>query len=242
MPVMKDIDQNGQRILTILDTCQSQDWIVFPEGALSWYTPDDPHFAQNVNFDRIEYWLEEIKKVVIKRKQHVIVGTVRKSDRFISNIAWYCDYHARNFVYSKFNLGLNDMSNFVAGNSLDVYTADGVTFGMQICRDNAFPEQWRLLKQKGAEVIFHLNNSIRDNDGVRKSVLVTRGFENQYFVCSSNNALGQHVVPSLVINPLGEIVAESKVGSDTISAKIDLGECRNDYRDQIKLPESRATE
>ncbi len=236
MKVDKDIDNNASKIISILQSSSENEWVIFPEGALSWYTPDVPNFVQKLEFEKIDQKISEIKELTITKGIHVLLGTMVSREGKIFNSAYYLDYHSNFFTYDKYNLGVNDRSNFVAGSSLDVFEVDGVKFGIQICRDNTFPEPWRLLKKQGAHVIFHLNNAIRESDSIRRNVLITRAFENQFFVCSANNAHEPQTLPSLAISPQGEVIAETEPCEETtVCVKLNLDECKDFYANETRL-------
>jgi predicted amidohydrolase len=126
-----------------------------------------------------------------------------------------------------------DRKHFTAGNNLEVFKAEELKFGLQLCRDNAFPEQWKILKKKGAQLVFHINNAIKKSDINRKHVLISRAFENQYFVISVNNCAKSQTLPSLAISPFGEIIFESKPQKESVKViDIDLSEVKSDYLEQ----------
>jgi predicted amidohydrolase len=57
------------------------------------------------------------------------------------------------------------------------------------------------------------------------SVLLTRAFENRYFVCSVNNAVATQTLPSLLIAPSGDMLlkSESRV-EQALAREIDLSQ------------------
>jgi predicted amidohydrolase len=90
-------------------------------------------------------------------------------------------------------------------------TPDGkVKLGVQICRELRFPEQWRWLAQRGAQVFLHLNNAIGVTfpQPVWKSHLVSRAAENQRFVLSANNAASKQISPTIAVAPDGQVMDE----------------------------------
>jgi len=134
------------------------------------------------------------------------------------------------YVYHKNNLHVPGRKHFTPGNELPVYTIDGVTVGIQICREIFFPEQWKVLKKKGAQVIFHINNAIKQIDRPWSHMLITRAIENQLFVCSANNAAAPQALASYLVSPSGEILLETELQVEkTLAYEIELEEVRTDF-------------
>lgn len=108
------------------------------------------------------------------------------------------------------------MRGFAPGEALSVFETDFGKIGMLICGDTLFPETARVLALRGAEIIFV------PIWGGFDEILVARAIENGVWVVTSG-----YDTRSTIINPLGEIVAETwkrGAGEGTVSAVIDLAE------------------
>ena len=57
-------------------------------------------------------------------------------------------------AYRKTHVAGPEARRFRRGDNLPVYSQPGITFGVQICYDNHFPESARTLALRGAEVVF----------------------------------------------------------------------------------------
>jgi predicted amidohydrolase len=102
-----------------------------------------------------------------------------------------------------------------------------------MCRELTFPEQWKILKKGGVQVIFHINNAIKENDKLREKVLVSRAFENQIWVCSVNNAASPQTISSMVIDPYGkEVWLSTPQKEETHSEELDLSQVSTQYLQQ----------
>jgi len=230
--VADDIDINFQKIKAVLDVSEAEEWVAFPEGMLSGYSPTDDEYIDKLSWEKIRKYKSEIAEIVASRKNSCIFGTAYKEGDNWLNAAIYMDYKGNEEIYKKVNLATLDRKCFTAGDNLDVF-GDKIKFGIQICRDNAFPEQWKVLKRKGAQVVFHINNAIKENDLNRIHVLISRAFENQYFVVSINNAAKPQTLPSMVISSFGEVIFESEPQKESVDiVEIDLSEVKSDYLEQ----------
>lgn len=232
--VSNDIDENYKKVKEILLRAPINTWVVFPEGILSGYDPENENYIKDIDLNKIKSEIDEIKKIIKEKKLHCIFGTAYKFDNRWFNTAMYIDKDSKEFLYKKVNLSNLDRKCFVAGDDLEVCKIDNdITFGIQICRDNAFPEQWKVLKRKGAKVVFHINNAINKNDIIRKNLLISRAFENQYYVISVNNSSAPQTLPSYVISPFGDILYESKTRSEEIyTIDIDINNVGDQYLSQ----------
>jgi predicted amidohydrolase len=127
--------------------------------------------------------------------------------------------------YDKNTLSAVDSRHFVAGDRLSTFQVDGVKFGVQICWELLFPRQWAQLKRDGAQIVLHVNNAVRPQDAFWEHVLLTRAFENRYFVASVNNAAGAQALPSYLIAPSGETLVRSEPRVEqALSWELDLSQ------------------
>lgn len=116
---------------------------------------------------------------------------------------------------------------FQAGNSLSIFTLDGVTMASIICYDLRFTEWVRMAALKGAKVLF-VPAAWPDIRIDHWNVLNrARAIENQMVVVAVNNCgdagtlhFGGH---SMIIDPLGDIVARGEQEPTIITADVDIG-------------------
>jgi N-carbamoylputrescine amidase len=122
---------------------------------------------------------------------------------------------------------------FRPGDSLPVFEMDGLKVGMLICFDRTFPEAFRTLAIKGAEIVFVPVCSWGIRGDAFQSELQTRAIENQIFVVAVNKAGfeqvegedggREHFGRSCIISPMGEI--EAAIGQEPwgiVAAEIDM--------------------
>ena len=227
--VSKDIDRNADNIIRVLNMSTEQEWIIFPEGMISGYFPEDENFLLKLDPHTINKYIDIISQIVKKKDLRCIVGTALKEHDCWYNCSVFISPE-KFITYRKNNLNNLDRKQFTQGNELNVYEQDGVKFGIQICREVAFPEQWKSLKKKGAQIVFHINNAVKVSDKIREHVVITRAFENQIWVCSVNNASPPQEMSSMVVNPLGMTVWQSTPQKEeVVRLEIDLNLVSTDY-------------
>lgn len=96
--------------------------------------------------------------------------------------------------YRKTHVPNSEIHRFYHGDDLRVFTSGGVSFGIQICYDNHFPEVSRILALRGAEIIFCPYASpgpcSEEGLGAKRSrwlrYLPGRAFDNSVYVVAVN--------------------------------------------------------
>ncbi len=100
--------------------------------------------------------------------------------------------------------------------------------GLTVCYDVRFPELYRTLQAEGAE-LFTVVSAFTKTTGALHwhTLLKARAIENMCYVLAANQgglhaSLHETYGHSLVVGPLGEVVAEIETGTGVICADIDL--------------------
>jgi predicted amidohydrolase len=223
MRVERELAKNRETICSLLQRARPEDWVVFPEGALTGYFPDETDYLAATAREDVEAALAGLRALVERRRCRCLVGTARFAAGGWRNSAALISPAGEVRWYDKHTLGSLDSRHFAAGDELSVYAVDGVKAGVQICWELLFPWQWAQLKRDGAQVVFHVNNAVKPEDAFWEHVLLTRAFENRYFVCSVNNAAASQTLPSYLIAPSGDTLLKSEPRVEqALACEIDL--------------------
>ena len=118
---------------------------------------------------------------------------------------------------------------FLPGKSLVSVSLRNIHFGFSICFDLRFPEPFRNLAKRGAEVIFVPSNFLRETGTAHWHVLLrARAIENQVFIAAPAQAglhpgIGRRSFGhSMMVDPWGKILAEGSGNrTEVIVAQID---------------------
>jgi predicted amidohydrolase len=131
--------------------------------------------------------------------------------------------------------GFIESSKVKAGGSVDVYATKLARVGLSICSDLRFPELYRELALKGAEIMTCSSAFLSPRYDHWEFFLRARACENQCFLV----AAGQYgkepksglafVGRSMVVDPWGTIVATASDEEGVVTAHVDLG-----FIDEIK--------
>jgi predicted amidohydrolase len=122
--------------------------------------------------------------------------------------------------YRKTHLPETEISGgLTPGNTYPVFKTDFGTIGLQICYDNFFPEVTRNLALQGAEIIFLPIWGDGRGDGYEWDIVArARAIDNAVYLVASIYGYKR----SLIINPNGQILADTNGKSGMVTAEIDL--------------------
>ncbi|MDA1098987.1 MAG: carbon-nitrogen hydrolase family protein [Proteobacteria bacterium] len=131
--------------------------------------------------------------------------------------------------------GIRESDHVRAGTELPVYQTAAAKIGVSVCSDLRFPEVYRELALKGAEVIVCASAFLSPRFDHWEFFLRARATENQCWVVAS----GQYGVEpksgiafvgrSMVIDPWGTVVATASDEEGVITTEIDLN-----FADEVK--------
>lgn len=233
IPVTLDIRANTDAVLKALSTLGPDTLAVAPEGALSGYAPT-PDFIGRVSPDAVQSAIDEIGAAVREAGVHLVIGACLFSAGEWRNASLYFGPRGETHRYDKINLAVSERGVFTPGDRLPVFdlTIAGapVRLGIQMCREIRYPEQWRVLASRGAQVFAYVNNAIGSAKGPHlwRSHLISRAAETQRFIIAANNAAPDQTCPSMILSPAGEALTELDLAqvSDWVlgQARVDLVE------------------
>jgi len=219
--------------------------LVTPECALSGYLPEP-----DLDFRGLSELERELREHAADRGLWMALGTTHRRDEQLRNTALLCSPDgAIVLAYDKTHLTRDDEPRFAAGGSLPVARLDEWTVGLQICFDMRFPENWRLLRLKGAELVIHLSNASRGEAWkvpVLEGAIRSRAAENGMFVASANDARPPQMMVSAICDPDGKDLARAPVDTETLLfAEVDRSAVKDDFlrarrTDLWSLPEHSA--
>ena len=213
---------------------------VAPEGALSGYLPE-PHFVTRIDQAATLRALDTLAALAAARGLHIVAGACVAEDGLWRNASFYFAPNGPRARYDKINLAMSERETFAAGDALPVFDTviDGapVRLAIQMCREIRYPEQWRVLAAKGAQVFAYVNNAIgsKTGHGLWRAHLISRAAETQRFIIGANNAAPDQTCPSVILAPSGEALDELPIGATAAAtAALDLTEVSDWVIDQAR--------
>ncbi|HQO10504.1 MAG TPA: nitrilase-related carbon-nitrogen hydrolase [Clostridiales bacterium] len=204
-------------------------------------------FIPGYNRDNMEYWSDKWKDVVLEFSgiakeisTAVVFTTPVKEKGKIYNRAFFIDDEGKVLsVYDKIHLFrlMDEDKIFHQGNGLHAFGFKEWHIGMNICYDLRFPESFRKLWLKGANLIILPASWPFKRVDTMVKLAYARAIESQSYFVLVNRANGRSDYPdyggnSMVISPDGMIVSGCGTEEVIKSADIDLSQVA-EYRKMI---------
>ena len=213
-----NVDKNFSTAQQLINRAKSSDVMILPELWTTGYYPKPIENFADVDGKRTA---EFICAAARENNVNIIGGsTVAQVDGKIYNRCIVADRHGEVVnIYDKTHLFTfaDEGEVFTAGKRFSTFELDGVKCGVAICYDLRFPEFIRKLALNGIEILFVPAAWSLKRLTPRQILTKARAIENQIFVVFANSA-----GISEIIDPLGEVIAESNIGEEILTADIDL--------------------
>ena len=230
-PVLGNNVENVKAIEHFLDKCVGSDIIILPELANSGYnfgSKDKAAIYANQNNHNI--FIEFLKTKSALLNAAIISGYFEICGDKFYNSSVLVNPSGEVCNYRKVHLFMNEKNIFDPGNlGFPVTEYKGVKIGMLICFDYLFPEAWRIMALKGADIVAHPSNLVTFN---ARKVVPAQAVINRYFVATTNRIGNENGIifngNSTLYNPYGDVVAsigDSETG--VIFSDINPMEARN---------------
>ena len=214
------VDENFSTAARLIAAAQNSDVILLPELWSTGYYPTPVENFADVDGRRT---IDFICAAAEKFSVNIIGGSVIvDSGGKIFNRCLVANRRGELVaVYDKTHLFsfADEDKVFDSGDKISTVELDGVRCGLAICYDLRFPEFMRKLALAGAEILFIPAAWSLKRLTPRRILTKARAIENQIFVVFANSSGFSEVV-----NPRGEVVAESGRGEEILTADIDLSE------------------
>ena len=231
-PEFCNLDKNLQTLEDILELTDHVDLLVLPELANSGY-----HFKSRKqaweNSEEIgkSKFVELLHNYCRKRNSYVASGFNEREGDKLFNSAILVGPEGIIGKYQKIHLFLNEKDIFSPGDAgLPVFSTPIGNIGLLVCFDWMFPEVWRILALKGADVICHCSNLVLP--GFAQRAVPIHALINHVFVITANRIGREENLVftgmSTVADPLGNIVYQA--GAETTETRffrLDLELARN---------------
>jgi len=222
------------------------DVIVLPEMWNTGYALERIGGIADRNGERTRRTFSDMAK---KAGVHIIAGSVADADSGrVRNTIYAFDREGRMHArYSKIHLfRLMDEHHYLSpGDEIGRLSIDGHAAGMMICYDIRFPELARNIALGGAKILFVPAQWPNPRLHHWRTLLMARAIENQMYVCAVNrvgsDGKSDFFGHSMIIDPWGEVLAESGEAEDIVSAALDLSKV-DEVRSRIPVFSDRRPE
>src|SRR5258708_31183689 len=123
LTVTKDISENLQKILGTLKSSHKGEWVLFPEGVLSGYYPEQAGYLDQLDAQLIETNIHAIRTEANSLRINCLFGTARKiKGKWYNCVVGIVD--GQEILYRKNNLSTLDRNHFTSGDSIETFQAE----------------------------------------------------------------------------------------------------------------------
>jgi len=210
----------------LLEKTGAVDLLVLPELANSGYNFSDLKQAWDTS-EIIEdsQFINFLKQKSKEAGYTIVSGFNERDGNELYNSAVMIHRGAVLGKYQKLHLFYREKEFFKPGKTgLPVFDIDGITIGIQICFDWMFPEAWRALTLKGADIICHPANLVLP--GMAQRAVPVHAMINRIFTITANRIGTEGDLTftgaSTIANPRGEVLAQASAAQpELITVEID---------------------
>ncbi len=231
MATSDDIAQNAQKLHAAIDEAADGGaaLLVVPECSLCGYLP-----KPQLDFGALQEAQDDLVAHCVARRIWFALGTTtRREGKWFNTALLFSREGDLAASYDKTELMPGDVGVFEPGDDLPVFRIGEWTVGLQICFDMRFPENWRILRRQGAELILHLSNASAGAGWklpVLDGTMRCRAAENGMLVVSANDARSPQMMVSAICDADGRHLACAEANREMmITATLDRATVKDDY-------------
>jgi predicted amidohydrolase len=236
-PVLGNLNATMNKVKEHMDRVAAADLIVLPELCNSGYNFESPQQAWDTS-EPVEgsAFLESLHSVCARYDRHIVTGFNERDGDRLYNSAVLIGPGGVCGKYRKLHLFLNEKDIFTPGDAgLPVFDIGGCRLGLLICFDWVFPEAWRVLALKGADVICHPSNLVIP--GLAQKAVPVHALINRVYIITANRTGREGDLSftgmSLIAGPRGEVLCEAGP-SDAESCLVEIAPAA--ARDKMVTP------
>ncbi|HKK69497.1 MAG TPA: nitrilase-related carbon-nitrogen hydrolase, partial [Bacteroidales bacterium] len=230
-PQRGDVSANIEKIDRLLDDCSNADIWVLPELASSGYNFSSFEEAMGC---AEEIGNSEFVSFLIQKAQSlntwIVSGINERDGEKLYNSAGLVGPDGMAGIYRKLHLFNREKLFFTPGDTgLPIFDTPFGKIGILVCFDWMFPEVWRILALKGAQLICHPSNLVLP---FCQSAMPGIALNNRIFIATTNRVGNDRQLEftgqSVLVNPKGEYLlnfSEDKTAAKTY--EINLNEALN---------------
>lgn len=212
-PILGELEANRNQVRQMVAEAPPADLLVLPELANSGYRftglDQARQCAESAHDGAFVRLLQELSAA---RDTILVSGLCERAGDRLYNSAVLVTPSGEIHLYRKTHLFLDEKDLFEPGDSgLPVFEAGGIRIGMLICFDWQFPETWRVLALRGADIVCHPSNLVLP--GLAQRAVPTHALLNRLFVVTANRIGTERDLTftgnSIIVSTRGEVLASA---------------------------------
>lgn len=231
-PVLGNVQATMDKIDQLSPLCAGADLVVLPELCNSGYNFESVEQAW-VTAEEIDHgvFVQYLESLCRQHGCHIVSGLNEREGDYLYNSAVLVGPQGYAGRYRKLHLFMNEKDFFQPGNAgLPVWDIGPCKVGMLVCFDWIFPEAWRILALKGADVICHPSNLVLP--GLAQQAVPIHALTNRVYVVTANRIGTERDLAftgmSTIASPEGKVLAQaSQTDAETRVVEVNIELARN---------------
>ena len=233
-PILGQPEATLNVLSALLPSAKDLDLLVLPELCNSGYNFTDPVQArdtsESIDDSRFIKFLADTCK---NFNMHIVSGFNERDGSHLYNSAVLVGPKGFIGKYQKLHLFNTEKDFFEPGKTeLPIFDIGRCKIGIQVCFDWMFPEAWRVLTIKGAEIICHPSNLVLP--GLAQKAVPIHAMINKIFTITANRIGTEGNLKftglSTIANPRGSILAQATdTQEEIVVATVNLEEARDKW-------------
>jgi predicted amidohydrolase len=230
-PVLGNLQATIERIEELSTQCAGADLLVLPELCNSGYNFASKEQAwatseEIAGSDFIRY----LESLCARLGCHIVSGMNERCGSHLYNTAVLVGPQGYVGKYRKLHLFFNEKDFFEPGDvGLPVFDIGASRIGMLVCFDWIFPEAWRVLTLKGADIICHPSNLVLP--GLAQQAVPVHALINRIYVVTANRVGSEGDLTftgmSTIADPRGQVLAQgSRTHPEVSRVEMDISLAR----------------
>jgi predicted amidohydrolase len=221
-PALADVDQTMRKIDDLMTECKGVDLLVLPELCNSGYNFESPEMALKSSEpvgDSV--FIRYLESKCAELNLHIVSGLNEREGGHLFNSAILVGPRGYIGRYRKLHLFMKEKSYFRPGDAgLPVFDIGPCKVGLLVCFDWIFPEVWRVLALKGADLICHPSNLVLP--GFAQKAVPVHALTNHVFVITCNRVGSERELRftglSTIADPKGEVLLQATQEAEELRA------------------------
>jgi predicted amidohydrolase len=231
-PILAQPENNIDHIEELIRQATGAELLVLPELCHTGYRFESRQQAWELSetIDKSTS-LNRLQRVCAERQLHIVTGFNERDGDKLFNTAVLIGPNGVVGKYRKMHLFLNEKDIFEPGNlGLPVFDIGTCRIGLLICFDWMFPEVWRILALKGADIICHPSNLVIP--GLCQKAIPVHAVCNRIFVITANRIGTERDLTftglSIIADPKANVLIQASPDREEIGLiDIDIAHARN---------------
>jgi len=219
-PVLGDVQATIRKIDGLIALAKRADLVVLPELCNSGYNFKSYEQAWKTS-EEIEdsIFVRYLESLCRKYNFHVVSGINERDNDSLYNSAVLIGPEGYIGKYRKLHLFVREKDFFTPGDAgLPVFDIGVCRLGILVCFDWIFPEVWRILALKGADIICHPSNLVIP--GLAQRAVPIHGVTNRVYVISANRIGTEGGLTftglSTIADPKGDILVQASQSDEDV--------------------------